>query len=520
METTLLTVLSLIWISVGILIAYYFAKVRINQTVRKLKTQLDNEKNLHGQIEQILDGTKNELNNLTRELQEEKSQRLKFETQSRELCEQIRTLKQAETEFKEALNTISQLDEDIKNYKSGISSLQNEILKLKTANAELSAKYQESLRAIENQKKFVNDANIALKDAFNSLSTEALKRNSQSFLDLAKTTLAKHIDETKTDLEKRQQVIDSLIKPLNESLRKIDTKIQDIEMAGQGAYSEIKDFLENMKGTTEKLQKETITLASALKTSYVRGKYGEIGLRRIVEFAGMSEFCDFNEQVSVAEEDGRLRQDLIVKLPGQKRLIIDAKVPFLYYMQAFETTDENQKRDFLGKHSLTVREHLKKLSAKEYWSQFDEPPDYVVMYFQIESAFGAALETDRTLIEDGVNNRIIFATPTTLIALLRTVAFSWQQAKVTENIYQIRDAGIELYNRVTNLIENIAAIGESLNNAAINYNKAVGSLESRFIPQAKKLKEIGGTLFGKDIPEIKQADTALRQLDEVVVPKT
>ena len=208
METTLLTVLSLIWISVGILIAYYFAKVRINQTVRKLKTQLDNEKNLHGQIEQILDGTKNELNNLTRELQEEKSQRLKFETQSRELCEQIRTLKQAETEFKEALNTISQLDEDIKNYKSGISSLQNEILKLKTANAELSAKYQESLRAIENQKKFVNDANIALKDAFNSLSTEALKRNSQSFLDLAKTTLAKHIDETKTDLEKRQQVIE------------------------------------------------------------------------------------------------------------------------------------------------------------------------------------------------------------------------------------------------------------------------------------------------------------------------
>lgn len=367
-------------------------------------------------------------------------------------------------------------------------------------------------------KKFITDANVALKDAFSTLSANALRDNNTSFLTLAKTELEKHTTTSDKDLEKRQTAIESMVKPLTESLTKFDTKIQDIEKARVGAYSEMNVLLRNMQGTTDKLQKETNTLVTALKTSQVRGKYGEIGLKRVVEFAGMSEHCDFDEQASVTTEDGKLRPDLIVKLPGQRRVIVDAKVPLASYMQAFETTDENEKKEFLKKHAVAVREHLKKLSAKSYWSQFEDSPDYVIMYLQIESSFGAALEFDRTLIEDGINNGIIFATPTTLITMLRTIAFSWQQVSISKNIYQIRDAGVELYSRVTTLIQHIVAVGNNLNSATQNYNKVVGSLESRFIPQVKKLKEIGGTLMDKDIPELNPIETSLRPMNDLQVP--
>lgn len=370
-------------------------------------------------------------------------------------------------------------------------------------------------QTLSDTKKFITDANVALKDAFSTLSVNALRDNNTSFLTLAKTELEKHTTTSDKDLEKRQSAIESMVKPLTESLTKFDVKIQDIEKARVGAYSEMKVLLGNMQGTTEKLEKETNTLVTALKTSHVRGKYGEIGLKRVVEFAGMSEFCDFDEQASVTTEDGRLRPDLIVKLPGQRRVIVDAKVPLASYMQAFETTDENEKKEFLKKHAIAVRDHLKKLSAKSYWSQFEDSPDYVIMYLQIESSFGAALEFDRTLIEDGINNGIVFATPTTLILMLRTIAFSWQQVSISENIYQIRDAGVELYSRVTTLIQHIAAVGNNLNSATQNYNKVVGSLESRFIPQVKKLKEIGGTLMDKEIPELNTIDTSLRPMNDL-----
>lgn len=370
-------------------------------------------------------------------------------------------------------------------------------------------------QTLADTKKFITDANAALKDSFDSLSATALRNNNQSFLDLAKTELDKHTTVSKADLDKRQTAIKNLVDPLSESLSKFDKSIKDIETKREGAYSAINVFLEGMKGTTEKLQKETNTLVTALKTSQVRGKYGEIGLRRVVEFAGMSEFCDFDEQASVTTEDGRLRPDMIVKLPGQRRVIVDAKVPLASYMQAFETTDENEKKEFLKKHAIAVREHLKALSGKAYWNQFEDSPDYVIMYLQIESSFGAALEFDRTLIEDGINSGIIFSTPTTLITMLRTIAFSWQQVSIAENIYQIRDAGVELYSRVTTLIQHIAAVGNNLNSATQNYNKVVGSLESRFIPQVKKLKEIGGTLMDKEIPELNAIETSLRPMNDL-----
>lgn len=538
METTSL----IIGLVLGAFIGYILAKVRITKRIAELKSALENERSLHEQTHKRANDTQHAFDIANANLQREQQEKVKYETQHNEsekhlksYNEEIKKLKEqhavlnqnivdaasqkvkAETELQETRNSIEELIKNNNKYKSDVTSLQEQLTETKTKNADLSAKYQESIKAIEEQKKFVTDANTSLREAFNSLSSEALKSNNQSFLDLAKTALERHITDSRTDLEKRQQAIDAMIKPLNDSLTKFDGKIQEIEVARQGAYSEIKVFLDGVKGTTEKLQKETNTLVTALKTSHIRGRYGEIALKRIVEFAGMSEFCDFEEQTTVTTEDGRLRPDLIVNLPGQRRIIVDAKVPLASYIQAFETTDDKEKANFLSSHAVAVKAHLKDLGSKAYWNQFNDAPDFVIMYLHIESSFGAALEVDRTLIEEGINNKVIIATPTTLITMLKTIAFSWQQEKVAENIYHMRDAGIELYNRVTTLIQHIAAVGNNLNSATQNYNKAVGSLESRFIPQVRRLKDIGGILMDKDIPDLNPIETAIRPLAEIPI---
>lgn len=245
--------------------------------------------------------------------------------------------------------------------KDNANELQREWFKEKERNTELNAIHQEALKSIEEQKLFLTQTNERLKEQFESLSAQVLQNNNKQFLDLAKTTLEKHLADSKNDLDKRQQAIDSLVKPLNESLTRFDGKIQEIEKAREGAYSEIKVFLDAMRGTTDKLQKETNTLVSALKTSHTRGKYGEIGLKRAVEFAGMSSFCDFEEQTSVQSENGLLRPDLIVHLPGKRKVIIDSKVPLNQYMQAFETEDESVRKYHLHQHAKAIRDHLKNL---------------------------------------------------------------------------------------------------------------------------------------------------------------
>ena len=478
---------------VGITVTYLLVKSRLSKNYIELHSQLNNEISNHNQTKNNYEEEKRKNEALSQEIKNEQGERVKYKTQLEDTGNQFSSLKIL------------------------YDSNQNEISAIKTTNSELKAKYEEALKSIDEQKKFVKDANDALREAFSSLSADALKNNNQSFLDLAKTVLEGHVNESKNDLDKRQHAIDSVVNPLKESLTNFNSRVQEIENARQGAYSEIKVMLGNMQGMTEKLEKGTSTLITALKTSHVRGRYGEIALRRVVEFAGMNDFCDFEEQVSVTTDEGRLKPDMIVKLPGQRQVIVDSKVPLNSYMQAFETSDEDEKKCFFQKHALAVREHFKKLSSKSYWSQFKDAPDFVVMYLQIESSFGAALEFDRTLIEDGINNSIIFATPTTLITMLRTIAFSWQQVKIAENIYQIRDAGIELYNRVTTLIQHISNLGSNLDSAITNYNKVVGSLESRFVPQVKKLKEIGGTLMDKEIPEINQIETIKRPLSDTML---
>lgn len=397
-------------------------------------------------------------------------------------------------------------------FKNENTALQEAVSGLKREMAVSDAKYMETGRRLVEQQQFIEQANEKLKDAFSSLSASALKVNNESFVTLAKSTLENQVNEAKGDFDKKQQAIDAIVKPLGDSLGKFDTKIQELEKLRMEQHGQINEFMKGVQSTTEKLQAETHSLVTALKTSHGRGRYGEIALRRVVEFAGMTEHCDFEEQVSVMSEEGALRPDLNIHLPGQKTIVVDSKVPLLAYMKAFETDNEEERKQYLIQHATAVKSHLRKLSAKAYWSQFPESPDYVVLYMQIESSFGAALETDPELIEEGIRGKIIFATPTTLITLLKTVGFVWQQVSITENVEQIRDAGVELYNRTTTLVRHFSNIGGSLKTAVAHYNSAVASLESRFIPQAKKLHALGSA-FTKDVlPDVQQVELNTREL--------
>ena len=366
---------------------------------------------------------KEDANKLNESLTSALQEKTKIETQQLSTAATISELQGREKELVEELNNLRRLNES-----------------LKEDNATLRAKNEETLIRLNEQQDFVQQANEKLKEAFNSLSAEALKNNNESFVTLARATLEIQVTDAKGELDKKQQAIDALVKPLSESLGKFDTKIQELEKVRMEQHGQINQYIQGVQQSTDKLQKETQSLVSALKTSHGRGRYGEIALRRVVEVAGMTEHCDFEEQVSVSSDEGRLRPDMIIRLPERKSIVVDSKVPLLAYMRAFETENEDERKAFLGQHAGAVRDHLKKLSEKAYWSQFEESPDWVVFYMQIESSFAAALQADPTLVEEGIKNRVIFATPTTLITLLRTVGIVWQQVSIAKNIKQIRDA--------------------------------------------------------------------------------
>jgi DNA recombination protein RmuC len=561
--------------AVGILITWLFlnAKISVEQSlIKEYKQKIDELEANNEKLDKELDSVQtnktiaetnyNNANKTTGELREEVNRlTLQIEKSVAQLNETLQKQTKAETELTEANKLIAELKEkeseakkkfieyegkleilrstnneviqkqtkattelskandaikELQTREAEINNEKSELLRestlIKEENAELRAKYQETNVRLTEQQIFIEQANEKLKEAFNSLSAEALKNNNESFVTLAKSTLETQVTEAKGIFEKKEQAIGELVKPLSETLNKFDTKIQDLEKIRLEQHGQINQYIQGVQQSTEKLQKETNSLVTALKTSHGRGRYGEIALRRVVEVAGMTEHCDFEEQVSVSDEDGRVRPDMIIRLPERKIIVVDSKVPLAAYMRAFETENEEERKMFLSQHASAVREHLKRLSAKAYWSQFAGSPDYVVLYMQIESSFGAALQTDPTLVEDGIRNKIIFATPTTLITLLRTVGFVWQQVSIAENIEQIRDAGIELYNRTTVLLKHFSSMGASLKTSVTHYNSAVASLESRFIPQAKKLYALGSAYTKNALPEIEQVELTVREL--------
>jgi len=388
----------------------------------------------------------------------------------------------------------------------------------RVGHASLKSKLEEKEQALAAQKIFLAESEKRQSDAFAALSRDALLSNSQVFLDRAKSELANLVTDAKGDLGKRQEAIDNLLKPLNEVLNRYNDQVQRLEESRQKAYGSLDQQLKSVASTTESLQKETGNLVQALRAPQVRGRWGELTLRRVVELAGMTKYCDFTEQLSVDTEAGRVRPDMIVHLPGGRDIVVDAKVPLVAYLDMIAASNDEDRTHHLQRHADQVREHMRKLGTKEYWNQFDKTPDFVVMFIPAESFFSAAAEIDRLLIEDGIRNNIILSSPTTLIALLRTVAMGWRQEQITENAKQISALGAEIYDRIATFVRNFAAVGNSLEKATEAYNKSVGSLESRVLVSARKFKEMGATVQN-DIPEIAQIEHIPRSVETEPLPE-
>jgi DNA recombination protein RmuC len=397
--------------------------------------------------------------------------------------------------------------------KSGLNTLHQKELLLKADENNILSRQNSGLQArVEAQANSLDEVRKAMVDTFKSAASDALTQNNKQFIDLAKSQLETHVKEAEGNLDERKSAIAEMLKPVKESIDSYKKRIEELEKGSEKTFGQVTEMLSNIQITNASLQKETGALVNALRNPRVRGRWGEIGLKRVVEFSGLSAHCDFVEQVYTEGEDSVLKPDMIINLPGNSHVVVDSKLPLDAYLQALETDDENSRNLLFAKHAKDLRDHVNRLSKKQYWSQFQNTPDFVVLYMEVESALNVALMTDKTLLQDAMNNKIILTTPTTLIVVLKSVAMSWQQHNITENALQIMDAANDFYGRVNVFADHLDKVGSGLKTALKGYNDAVGSWESRVLPAGRKLEQLKATDNKNVLPDFEIIDRPVREL--------
>lgn len=401
----------------------------------------------------------------------------------------------------ERANDIPKLEAVIAEKETQAEALRSEIAQLQARHASLMTRLDETEKA---QSRFA--------DTFKGVAADALAHNNQNFLQLAKAVLEKAQEAAKAELTSRQDVIAETLKPLKESLDQVNSKMGEIEKERAAQQSSLAEQVRLLTTAQSRIEGETSKLVNALRAPSVRGRWGEVQLRRVVEMAGMVEYCDFEEQVSVDTPEGRLRPDMIIRLPNQREIVVDAKVSLAGYLDSLDMADDGAREEKLADHARQVRQHVQRLSGKGYWDQFEKAPDFVVAFLPGETFFSAALKKDPELLEYGVDNKVILATPTTLIALLKAVAYGWRQETMARNAQEINQLGQDLYDRLAVFVGHFDNIRAGLERSIGSYNKAAGSLESRVLVSARKFKELSAS-SSEEIPAIEPVDITPRRLD-------
>ncbi len=398
-------------------------------------------------------------------------------------------------------NMADELRKQISEKEIMVSGIRRDLETVQQAKIIAETKLEEANKNIEEQKKLLDHAQEKLTTTFEALSGEALKSNNKAFLDLAKQSLEIVLSEAKGEFSKKEEAVRGIVKPLEDVLKRYENQIGELEKVRIEAYVGLGDQIKSLVSAEEQLKKETGNLVTALRRPEVRGLWGESKLKRVVELAGMSEHCDYTEQASVTTDEGILRPDMVIHLPANREIVVDSKTPLYAYLDAVACESEEKKPEFLLKHAQHVRKHMKTLSEKNYWSQFPKAPEFVVMFIPAESFLGAAVDYDHTLIEDGMEAKVIIATPTTLVALLRAIAFGWRQEQITKHAQEIAALGKEMYDRFQPFLEHVNKVGGSISHAVVAFNKMVMSLERRVMVSVRKFKELG-VVGDKELPEI------------------
>jgi DNA recombination protein RmuC len=389
--------------------------------------------------------------------------------------------------------------EELQRGRDTIDRLQGDLRAVTAQKAEAEARVSEARAGLEEQRRLLEDAKVRLAEAFRALAADALKSSNEDFLRLAEQRFRTLAQEAAGDLEARKTAVGALVQPLQQALEAYQQEARALEEKRLREIAGVGRQLTDVAQAQTALQRETSNLVNALRAPQVRGRWGEIALRKTAELAGMTKHCDFSEQESVQVEGGRLRPDMIVHLPAKRDIVVDAKVALNAYLEALEASSPDQREAALGRHAQQVRMHVRRLASKEYWNQFPQAPDFVVLFIPGEAFFAAAMERDPDLLQDALASQVLIATPTTFIGLLLTAAYGWRQEQVAENAQRISELGRQVHERLAILVEHFATVGKSLEKSVEAYNRAVGSLETRVLPAARRFPDLDSG-SGKPIP--------------------